>query len=98
MITEKTILFPPYYEALSSEYPDFVLGRIVLQEKGLYNIITVSGYRQPAEVSGKFRFDVSVPSDYPAVGDYVMVDINGDHEFDVLAVDFNDNGKLDDNE
>lgn len=77
MITEKTILFPPYYEALSSEYPDLILSRIVLQEKGLYNIITVSGYRQPAEVSGKFRFDASVPSDYPAVGDYVMVDING---------------------
>lgn len=30
--------------------------------------------------------------------DAIMVDINGDHEFDVLAVDFNDNGKLDDNE
>ena len=30
--------------------------------------------------------------------DAIMVDINGDHEFDVLAVDFNDNGKLEDNE
>lgn len=30
--------------------------------------------------------------------DAIMVDIDGDHEFDVLAVDFNDNGKLEDNE
>lgn len=79
MIQEKTIIFSPYYEALASEYSDLTLGRIVLQEKGLYHIITMrdghlSG--QPAEVSGKFRFDASVPSDYPAVGDYVMVDTN----------------------
>ena len=75
MLKEKPLFFPPYYEALASEYPDLTLGRIALQEKGLYHIITMAGI-QPAEVSGKFRFEASVPSDYPAVGDYVMVDAN----------------------
>ena len=76
MIQEKTIIFSPYYEALASEYSDLTLGRIVLQEKGLYHIITMKGglpASQPAEVSGKFRFESSGPSDFPAVGDYVMV-------------------------
>lgn len=75
-MTEKAIIFPPYYEALASEYPDLTLGRIVLQEKGLYHIVTEGGCRLPAEVSGKFRFEASVPSDFPAVGDYVMADTN----------------------
>lgn len=76
MITETPIIFPSYYEALSSEYSDLTLGRIVLQEKGLYHVITASGCEQPAEVSGKFRFEASGPSDFPAVGDYVMVHTN----------------------
>lgn len=79
MIQENLIIFPPYYEALASEHPGLTLGRIVLQEKGLYHIITMKGglpASQPAEVSGKFRFESSGPSDFPAVGDYVMVDTN----------------------
>lgn len=75
-MTEKSIIFPTYYEALASEYPDLSLGRIVLQEKGLYHIVTEGGCRQLAEVSGKFRFEAAVPSDFPAVGDYVMADTN----------------------
>lgn len=76
MITETPIIFPPYYEALASEYPGLTLGRIVLQEKGLYHVITASEGEQSAEVSGKFRFEASGPSDFPAVGGYVMVHTN----------------------
>lgn len=79
MIQKNLIIFPPYYEALASDHPGLTLGRIVLQEKGLYHIITMKGglpASQPAEVSGKFRFESSGPSDFPAVGDYVMVDTN----------------------
>lgn len=75
-MTEKPIIFPPYYEALASEYPHLTMGRIVLQEKGLYHIVTEGGCRRSAEVSGKFRFEAAVPSDFPAVGDYVMADTN----------------------
>ena len=76
MIQKNLIIFPPYYEALASDHPGLTLGRIVIQEKGLYHIITMKGglpASQPAEVSGKFRFESSGPSDFPAVGDYVMV-------------------------
>ena len=76
MIQKNLIIFPPYYEALASDHPGLTLGCIVLQEKGLYHIITMKGglpASQPAEVSGKFRFESSGPSDFPAVGDYVMV-------------------------
>ena len=79
MIQKNLIIFPPYYEALASDHPGLTLGRIVLQEKGLYHIITMKvglPASQPAEVSGKFRFESSGPSDFPAVGDYVMVDTN----------------------
>ncbi len=62
----------PYFEALASEYPEFALARVISQEKGLYRIAYDGGER-PAEVSGKFRYETVSNSDYPAVGDYVMV-------------------------
>ncbi len=61
-----------YFEALASEYPEFTLARVISQEKGLYKI-DCAGVELLAEVSGKFRYDVVSISEYPAVGDYVMV-------------------------
>lgn len=66
---------PPQFEALSSEYPDWQLCRVTLQEKGQYRVISQFG-SQPAQVSGRFRHEAESPSDYPAVGDYVMADLN----------------------
>ena len=45
--------------------------RVLSQEKGFYRIITDKGEKL-AEVSGKFRFQAVVSSDYPAVGDFVL--------------------------
>ena len=52
--------------------------RVSMQEKGQYQIISPEG-TQWAKISGKFRYGSAAVSDYPAVGDYVMVDlvING---------------------
>ena len=63
------------FRALASMYSDFVVGRILSQEKGLYRIITEFG-ENLAEISGKFRYEAKNSSDYPAVGDFVMVDWN----------------------
>ena len=63
---------PDYWAALASQYPEFVTGRIALQEKGMYRIFTSTG-EQNALVSGRFQFDAQSVSDYPAVGDYVLV-------------------------
>ncbi|MEL1134525.1 ribosome small subunit-dependent GTPase A [Desulfitobacterium sp. THU1] len=63
----------------STLYEGLYIGRIASQSKGLYRVITENG-ELTAEVSGKFRFDVKRVSDYPAVGDFVMVDRNQDRE------------------
>jgi len=65
------------FAALASMHPEWIVGRITLQEKGLYQLVTAQGEKW-AEVSGKFRYSADVASDYPAVGDFVMVDWNGD--------------------
>lgn len=64
---------PERWAALTSQEPERTVGRITLQEKGLYRLRTVTG-EQNALVSGKFQFDAQAVSDYPAVGDYVLAD------------------------
>lgn len=64
-------LIPDRWAALAAQYPERTVGRITLQEKGFYRIRTSMG-EQNALVSGKFQFDAQSPSDYPAIGDYVM--------------------------
>ena len=49
--------------------------RVLSQEKGFYRIITDKGEKL-AEVSGKFRFQATASSEYPAVGDFVLVNWN----------------------
>lgn len=65
------------FAALSAEYPDYTVARVIAQEKGRYRIITESG-EQSAEVSGKFRYQNATASAYPVVGDFVMTTHHGD--------------------
>ena len=51
------------------------VGRIISQDKGLYKAVTENGEFK-AQVSGKFRYNAINISDYPAVGDFVMMDEN----------------------
>ena len=51
--------------------------RVILQEKGLYQIADSMGTHQ-AQVSGRFQYDAKTASDFPAVGDYVMAELSGD--------------------
>lgn len=66
-------LYPKDYAALAAEYPQWTLCRVALQEKGQYALWSDAGERR-AVVSGKFQYEAATPSDYPAVGDYVMAD------------------------
>lgn len=52
---------------------DYAAGRILAQEKGIYRIISEAG-EQLAEVSGKLRYNAKSASDFPAVGDFVLID------------------------
>lgn len=54
-------------------YPGLKPARVVSQYKDLYRIVTEHG-EGLGEVSGKFRHEASWLSEYPAVGDFVMVD------------------------
>ena len=66
---------PARYEAFRTESPDLSLCRVSSREKGLYRLLGADGTCQ-ARVSGKFQYDAKSASDYPAVGDYVLADLN----------------------
>ena len=59
----------------SKRYKDLFIGRVSSQSKNLYKVITENG-EITARVSGKFHYSVKDMSEYPAVGDFVMVDQN----------------------
>ncbi len=51
----------------------YEIGRVLSQEKDLYGLISKSG-EQFAKVSGKLRYEAKNVADFPAVGDFVLVD------------------------
>jgi len=65
-LTERLVQESRIYEGL-------VIGRVSSQYKDLYKVITEAG-ELTAEISGKFRYQVTALAEYPAVGDFVMVD------------------------
>ena len=65
------------YAADGSGAPYLSLCRVVLQEKGLYQIAGPAG-TLPAQVSGRFQYDAQTASDFPAVGDYVLAELLDD--------------------
>lgn len=54
-------------------FPGLFPARVVSQYKDLYRVVTERG-EGLAEVSGRFRHEAMHLSDYPAVGDFVMLD------------------------
>lgn len=58
-------------------YPGLYVGRVISQYKKQYKVATENG-EMIAEVCGKFRHDVKTSSEYPAVGDFVMIDRDND--------------------
>ncbi len=68
--TERVIREAAYYEGL-------FLGRVIAQYKDLYKVAT-ENTELIAEISGKLRYSSDELSDYPAVGDFVMIDREND--------------------
>jgi ribosome biogenesis GTPase len=50
-----------------------IIGRVYSQYKGIYKVI-IDKDEITAEISGKFRYEIESLLDYPAVGDYVVLD------------------------
>ncbi len=67
--------FSGKFSALALMFEGLCPGRVISQEKNIYRVVTEKGERL-AEVSGKFRYNTQAVSDYPAVGDFVMLDMN----------------------
>lgn len=65
--------FTAKFAAEAVRYPQWHAGRILAQEKGLYRAVCENG-ELIAEISGRMRFEAASPSDYPAVGDFVLLD------------------------
>ena len=62
-------------EKSAERFADLTVSRVLSQEKGVYRLISSQGEKW-GEISGRFHYDVQAKSDYPAVGDFVMVDWN----------------------
>jgi ribosome biogenesis GTPase len=61
-------------------------GRVVAEDRGLY-VVTTPGGEVRASVSGRFRFDAARdPAAFPAVGDWVALDIRDDDGATIHAV------------
>lgn len=64
-------------EALYAEYKDLIssytIGRVAIEYKGMYKVFTEKG-EFLASVSGKIMHSAEGRSDYPAVGDWVVLD------------------------
>ncbi len=56
----------------ASQFKKQVLGRVLSQAKHIYSVMSEQGEIK-AEVSGKFRFEAQSAIEFPAVGDFVML-------------------------
>ena len=63
------------FEKAAERFPNLTVSRILSQEKGSYRLVSSQGEKW-GEISGRFHYDVQAKSEYPAVGDFVMVDWN----------------------
>lgn len=57
--------------------PELTLARITAQHRDIYQIVWAGGYL-PARMAGKARHSLTVSTDFPAVGDWVLVTVADD--------------------
>lgn len=66
--------FTGFFESKAAEYENLTAARIISQEKGMYRTVYSEG-EVSAELAGKFLYNIDSAEDYPAVGDFVMLDL-----------------------
>ncbi|TVR59391.1 MAG: ribosome small subunit-dependent GTPase A [Spirochaetaceae bacterium] len=57
--------------------PDGIPARVIMQERHVYTIVRAPQIESRARVAGAFEYRAATPSDYPMVGDWVVVDVEG---------------------
>ena len=66
-----------------TNYSNFHLGRVVIENRKVYKVMTEKG-EVAARVSGKMSYSASTISDYPKVGDWVLLDREHDTDGDAI--------------
>lgn len=61
------------YYKIAAVHPEYELGRVISQEKDFFRVV-MDKEECLARVSGKFRYNVSAISEFPSVGDFVLVE------------------------
>lgn len=69
----KNFGFAGRFAAEAAMHEGLYPGRVLSQAKDLYKVVSADG-ELLAEVSGKLRFEAESITDFPAVGDFVMMD------------------------
>lgn len=75
--------FDEYFQEKAYNFTDLCPGRIISQSKGIYRVVCESG-ELTAKVSGKLRFEAETAVDFPAVGDFVMLNYFTDSDEAVI--------------
>ncbi len=65
--------FKESFKILANDFPHLYPGRVTEQARETYKVATEEG-EIVAEVSGKFRYESIEASDFPIVGDFVLLD------------------------
>src|SRR5262245_25458024 len=53
--------------------PGWEAARVAVEHRGGYRLYSARG-ELDAEVSGRFRYEAAVPGDFPAIGDWVVIE------------------------
>ncbi|UWP59407.1 ribosome small subunit-dependent GTPase A [Ruminococcus gauvreauii] len=79
----KELGFTDYFADQAALYGDMYAGRVFSQSRDLYHVMCTGGELM-ARVSGRFRYEASLPADFPAVGDFVMLDRETNRDGDAV--------------
>lgn len=60
-------------------YKGYLLGRVSVEHQNMYRVITEQG-EVLSKISGKFNYQACLKSDYPAVGDWVILNKDSEKE------------------
>ncbi|RRK11332.1 ribosome small subunit-dependent GTPase A [Lactiplantibacillus garii] len=72
IIDLKTYGLTPDFERAAAGKPHAKLGRVVNQQRNLYRVLTATGELK-AQLSGKFRHVATTQTEFPTVGDWVLL-------------------------
>ncbi|MCH1983296.1 ribosome small subunit-dependent GTPase A [Ruminococcus sp. OA3] len=79
----KKIGYTENFAEQAALYGGLYAGRVFSQSRNLYHVMCTGG-ELTARVSGRFRYEASLPTDFPAVGDFVMLDRESNQDGDAV--------------